>query len=63
MDAIDVFIKAQELLVKYASDKNAASQYGELKSEDMDCKVWYAKLITKMENAQKMLSSSKAFRK
>ena len=51
MDAIDVYIKAQEHLMKYASDKNAAEQYGELKTECLDYKVWHGRLVSKMEAA------------
>lgn len=63
MDAVDKYIEAQDLLVKYATDKNALSAYGELKTECLDYKVWHSSLIKKMNDAQTMMSSSKILRK
>ena len=59
MDAIDIYIKAQELLMKYASDKDASSQYGELKTECIDYKIWYSNLVKKMNDAQYLLLKAK----
>lgn len=50
MDAIDIYIKAQELLMQYANDKTASDQYGELKTECLDYKVWHSNLIKKMND-------------
>lgn len=63
MDAVDKYIEAQDLLVKYANDKNASSEYGELKTESIDYKVWHSNLINKMNDAQHMMSSPKVLRK
>ena len=63
MDAVDKYIEAQDLLVKYATDKNALSAYGELKTENIDYKVWHSNLVQKMNNAQKMLTDPKVIKK
>lgn len=63
MDAVDKYIEAQDLLVKYATDKNALSSYGELKTESIDYKVWHSNLVKKMNNAQKMLADPKVIKK
>lgn len=63
MDAIDIYIKAQELLMQYANDKTASDQYGELKTECLDYKVWHSNLIKKMNDTQHMLSNPKVLKK
>lgn len=63
MDAVDKYIEAQDLLVKYATDKNALSAYGELKTESIDYKVWHSSLVKKMNDAQKMLADPKVIKK
>ena len=63
MDAVDKYIEAQDLLVKYAADDSALSSYGELKTEIIDYKVWHSSLVKKMNDAQKMLSDSKIIKK
>ena len=63
MDAIDIYIKAQELLMKYANDKDAANEYGELKTECLDYKVWNNNLVKKINDAQHMLSDSRILKK
>ena len=63
MDAIDVFIKAQEALMKYANDKNATNEYGELKTECIDYKIWHSRLVKKMHDAQQMLAKPNVLRR
>ena len=63
MDAIDKYIEAQERLMKYATDNNALSTYGELKTENIDYKVWHSNLVQKMNNAQQMLTDPKIAKK
>ena len=63
MDAIDKYIEAQDLLVKYASDKNALSAYGELKTECLDYKVWHSSLVKKMNDAQAMMAKPDVLRR
>ena len=63
MDAVDKYIEAQDLLVKYATDKNALSVYGELKTESIDYKMWHSSLVKKMNDAQHMLSKPGVLRK
>lgn len=62
IDAIDIYIKAQDLLMQYANDKDAASQYGELKTECLDYKVWHSTLVKKMNDAQAMMSNPKVLK-
>ena len=59
MDAVDKYIEAQDLLMKYANDKNAAAEYGELKTESIEYKVWHRDLIKKMNDAQSKMSSAR----
>ena len=63
MDAIDIFIKAQDLLIKYANDNDAANEYGELKTKSLDYKIWHSNLIKKMNIAQQMLTKPNVLRK
>lgn len=63
MDAIDIYIKAQELLMKYANDKDASNEYGELKTECLDYKVWNNNLVKKINDTQHMLSDSRILKK
>ena len=63
MDAIDIFIKAQDLLIKYAGDNDAANEYGELKTKSLDYKIWHSNLIKKMNIAQQMLTKPNVLRK
>lgn len=63
MKAIDVYVKAQEMLLEYANDKDALNEYGELKTTCLDYKVWYDGLIKKMNTTQHMLLDSRIVRK
>ena len=63
LDAIDTYIKAQDLLVSYATDNNALSAYGELKTECLDYKVWHGNLIKKINDAQALVMNPKVAKK
>lgn len=63
MDAIDKYLEAQDLLMEYATDGNALSVYGELKTECIDYKVWYSNLVKKSNDAQHMLSKQNVLKK
>lgn len=59
LDALDAYIRARELLVKYADDSNAKNGMNALRTEVPDYAVMYNELTRKADIAMKQLADRK----